>query len=90
MRRIYKEPQKIETDDLLNYLVALAVSNARFQDFDVKSKDFVDRALDLSHAIADALACLLAGTTGRSSWDCSSSGRAPTVRLPSDASGTTG
>ena len=34
-------------DELLNYLVTLAVSNSRYQDFDLKSNDFVERALDL-------------------------------------------
>ena len=30
MRRIYKDPRKLEVDDVLNFLVALAVSNARY------------------------------------------------------------
>ena len=47
MRRIYKDPKNMAVDELLNYLVTLAVSNSRYQDFDLKSNDFVDRALDL-------------------------------------------
>ena len=47
MRRIYKDPKNMAVDELLNYLVTLAVSNSRYQDFDLKSNDFVERALDL-------------------------------------------
>ena len=47
MRRIYKDPKNMAVDELLNYLVTLAVSNSRYQDFDIKSSDFVERALDL-------------------------------------------
>lgn len=46
LRRIYKEPENLGKEQLLNYLVVLAVSNSRYSDFDVKSKDFVERALD--------------------------------------------
>ena len=46
LRRIYKEPANVDTDQLLNFLVTLAVSNSRFSDFDIKSKEFVERALD--------------------------------------------
>ena len=47
LRRIYKEPEEVETDQLLPFLVTLAVSNARYNDFDLKSRNFIDRALDL-------------------------------------------
>ena len=47
MRRIYKDPSNIDSSELLDYFVTLAVSNTRYQDFDLKSKDFVERALDL-------------------------------------------
>ena len=46
LRRIYKEPKQIDIDQLLNFLVTLAVSNSRYNDFDLKSKDFVEKALD--------------------------------------------
>ena len=46
LRRIYKNPVHLDSDELLNYLVTLAISNARYQDFDLKSKEFVERALD--------------------------------------------
>lgn len=46
LRRIYKNPAHLDSDELLNYLVTLAISNARYQDFDLKSKEFVERALD--------------------------------------------
>ena len=46
LRRLYKDPKFVDSDQLLNFLVTLAVSNARFSDFDIKSKEFVERALD--------------------------------------------
>lgn len=50
LRRIYKDPSNVEEDLLLDFLVTLAVSNARFEVFDIKSKDFVEKALDLIEA----------------------------------------
>ena len=47
LRRIYKEPKNVETDDLLNFLVTMAISNARYSDFDVKSKEFVEKSIEL-------------------------------------------
>ena len=47
LRRIYKDPKSVKTDDLLNFLVTMAISNARYSDFDVKSKEFVEKALEL-------------------------------------------
>ena len=47
LRRIYKDPKNVKTDDLLNFLVTMAISNARYSDFDVKSKEFVEKALEL-------------------------------------------
>ena len=47
MRRIYKYPQDVDKNQILNFLVTLAVSNARYTDFDIKSKEFVERALDI-------------------------------------------
>jgi len=47
LRRIYKSPEQLDQDQLLNFLVTLAVSNSRYQDFDMKSKEFVERALDV-------------------------------------------
>ena len=32
---------------MLNFLVTMAVSNARYQDFDVKSREFVEKSLEL-------------------------------------------
>ena len=47
MRRIYKNPNQVDKNQILNFLVTLAVSNARYTDFDLKSKDFVEKALDI-------------------------------------------
>lgn len=47
LRRIYKEPKNVETDDLLNFLVTMAISNARYSDFDVKSREFVEKSIEL-------------------------------------------
>ena len=41
-----QEPKQLDIDQLLNFLVTLAVSNSRYNDFDLKSKDFVEKALD--------------------------------------------
>lgn len=37
----------MKTDDLLNYLVLLAISNTYYRDFDEKSKAFIESAIDL-------------------------------------------
>ena len=47
MRRIYKDPINVETDLLLDFMVILAISNTRYQDYDIKSNEFVERALNL-------------------------------------------
>ena len=46
-RRIYKEPANVETETLLNFLVTMALSLARFNDFDVKSREFIEKSLNL-------------------------------------------
>lgn len=46
-RRIHKSPEGLETDEILNFLVMLAVSNTYYRDFDEKSRQFIDKALDL-------------------------------------------
>ena len=46
-RRIHKSPQDCTMDELLNYLVVLAISNTYYGDFDEKSRIFIDQALDL-------------------------------------------
>lgn len=46
-RRIYKHPKECDINNLLNYLVTLAVSNTYYGDFDEKSKIFVEAALDI-------------------------------------------
>lgn len=47
LRRIYKEPETMETEELLNYLVTMAIGQARYSDYDVKSKQFVEKAIAL-------------------------------------------
>ena len=46
-RRIYKMPRECKIDDLLNFLVVLALSNTYYGDFDDKSKAFIQGALDI-------------------------------------------
>ena len=45
-RRIYRTPSECDIEELLNFLVVLAISKSYYQDFDEKSKVFVDQALD--------------------------------------------
>ena len=45
-RRIYRTPSECDIEELLNYLVVLAISKSYYQDFDEKSKVFIDQALD--------------------------------------------
>ena len=45
-RRIHKSPSECNMDELLNFLVVLAISNTYYGDFDEKSKLFIDSALD--------------------------------------------
>ena len=46
IRRIFKSPDKMQSDFLLNFLLILAVDNANFAKFDEKTKKFVDDCLD--------------------------------------------
>ena len=41
-RRIYRTPAECDLDELLNFLVVLAISKSYYQDFDEKSKIFID------------------------------------------------
>lgn len=41
-RRLYKVPTAISTDQLLNYFVALALSRPDLNDFEQKSRDFIE------------------------------------------------
>ena len=45
-RRIYRTPSECDIEELLNFLVVLAISKSYYQDFDEKSKVFIDQALD--------------------------------------------
>lgn len=46
-RRIYKTPDLVPIEELLNFLVMLAISNSYYNDFDEKSKVFIKTALDI-------------------------------------------
>lgn len=46
-RRIHKSPDGLDSEEILNFLVMLAVSNTYYRDFDEKSRLFIDKALDL-------------------------------------------
>ena len=46
-RRIHKNPVDVPIDELLNFLVMLAISNTYYKDFDDKSRVFVEKAIDL-------------------------------------------
>ena len=46
-RRLYKEPEQVDPMILLDYLVVLAVSGKYYQDFDEKSKQFIEDSISL-------------------------------------------
>jgi hypothetical protein len=46
-RRIHKTPHDVPIDELLNFLVTLAISNTYYKDFDEKSVRFVEQAIDI-------------------------------------------
>jgi len=46
-RRIHRSPAECDMEELLNFLVVLAISKSYYQDFDEKSRIFIDQALDL-------------------------------------------
>ena len=46
VRRVFKTPQNMDKDFLLNFLLTLAVDNANYAGYDMKSKRFVDECLD--------------------------------------------
>jgi hypothetical protein len=47
-RRLYKTPEQVpEIKQLLDYMIVLALSNAYYKDFDEKSVEFVEQALNL-------------------------------------------
>jgi len=46
-RRVHKTPADVPTDELLNFLVTLAISNTYYKDFDDKSAKFVEHAINI-------------------------------------------
>jgi hypothetical protein len=46
IRRICKTPENMGSDFLLNFLITLAIGSARFNEYDEKSKKFVNTCLD--------------------------------------------
>ena len=46
MRRVYKTPQEVgDISCVLDFCIMLALSNAAYEDFDIKSRDFVEQSL---------------------------------------------
>lgn len=46
MRRIYKSPQDVDSiSTVLDFCIMLALSNAAYEEFDIKSRDFIEGCL---------------------------------------------
>ena len=45
-RRIYKSPEDVEIDTLLDFAMVLAISNSPYEEYDSKSKKFIIDTLD--------------------------------------------
>ena len=44
---MYKEPEDVDENLLLDYMIVLAVSGRYYGDFDPKSQKFIEKSLDL-------------------------------------------
>jgi len=47
LRRLYKEPENMPMEELLDFLVVLALSDSYYKQYEEKTKKFVEQALEL-------------------------------------------
>jgi hypothetical protein len=46
-RRLHKDPSAIETKQLLNFFISLAIGRPDLNEFEPKSRAFIEEALDI-------------------------------------------